>query len=306
MNIGKFLGGIVILFIGLLFLFMNFGLIEPETISSFWRYWPIIIVIIGLSVVFKAMPKPLEVSFNVLLSLAMIAGLAFIFVDAIGKKQEKIISDKTSAKQIAEPINEESEKAKIEINTGASVFKLSGGSSLLIEGQIESIFGSPTISRQMISQDKTDFIKISQDTRFWGGNWRKNSSNNWNLKINDELKSELSLNAGASKIDVDLNKTNNEKLDINAGASTINLDLGSSAENSKVNISAGASTINLKLPQTTGLAVRLDAGLTSNNFESKGLAKNDKSYTTSDFDKAGKKIELVIGAGASTINLDRY
>lgn len=84
-------------------LLSNFGYLDTISIAEFWKYWPIIIVVIGLSILFKAMPKPLEVFFSILLSLAMIAGLAFVITSAVQRGSNAQLSQRIIDKQLAEP-----------------------------------------------------------------------------------------------------------------------------------------------------------------------------------------------------------
>ena len=306
MNLSKFLTGVVILGIGLLLLLLNFGYIDSGALLNLWKYWPVIIIVIGCSILFKAMPKPLEIFFNLVLSLVLIFGLFFVIREAIISKESKTFSQKAIDRQLAEPFNEEAQRAQIDINTGAATVNIAGGSNLLLEGTIESVFGSPIVSRQFIAQDKTDAIKISQSSRIRTGNWNGKSQNNWAIKINDDIKTKLSINSGASKITPDLTNTMVDEFNLDTGASKIELSLGSRPDKISGSIKAGASTIVVRLPKNSGLKIHLDAGLTKNNFGQQGLSENDKIYTTTDFDQSSKKIELNISAGASTIDLQRY
>lgn len=306
MNLNKFLGGLIVLGIGLLLLLSNFGYLDTISIAEFWKYWPIIIVVIGLSILFKAMPKPLEVFFSILLSLAMIAGLAFVITSAVQRGSNAQLSQRIIDKQLAEPFNEEAENAQIEIATGASKLTINGGSSLLLEGTIESIIGSPSVSRRFIATSKTDVIKVAQNSTFWRGGWGKSNKNDWNLKINNDIKTKLEIDAGASTITANLQNTNVDALDLDAGASKINLDLATKSEFFKGSIGAGASTINIRTPKDRAIKVVMNTGASSNNLEKQGLSKNDKTFSTVDYDNASQRIELSIDAGASTINLERY
>lgn len=306
MNIGKFLSGVVVLTFGILLLLLNFGLVNASDIYDFFKFWPVILIVIGLSIIFKILPRPIEVLFNIILSLAIIAGLIFVITEATYRKSEVSSSQASNRQEIAEPVNEEARKAKIEIDAGAGEIDVAGGSTLLIEGRVENIFGTTSLSRSLQSEGRIDQIKISQFSKNWIRSWSKDRKNNWDLKINRDLETALEINSGASKIDVSLLETNVNDLSIDAGASTIDIDLASLAQELRTQLTAGASTINIKAPKDTGLKILLNAGLTTNNFEKQGLSKLEQTYSTDNYGQATRKAELVIDAGASTINLDRY
>lgn len=304
MNPNKFLGGAIVLVIGVFFLLANFGYADYSSLAQFAKYWPIILVVMGLSILFKALPKPLEIVLSVLLSLCIVAGSIMLLVQTTGRGQMAWTSEAT-IKQIAEPFNESAQNANISVNTGASSLQLSGGSSLLIEGTIESFFATPTIGRKLTNSGQTDSLAISQDGNFWTG-WHMGNKNSWDLKISDEVQTELEVNAGASKIDIDLSGTNVSVMDINAGASKITLDLGTRSTSLSSQIKAGASAINLRVPESYGVSIKMDSALISNNFDSQDLYKNDQTYTSKNYEQATNKVQIDLDAGASSINVERY
>jgi len=305
MNIGRFLSGLIILAIGVLILLTNFNLIESFDFYQLLKYWPVVLVIIGLSILFKLLPKPLEALLNILLALGIVAGLAYVIFNAVNN-QSSFSADSSYTKEVAEPINEEAQSARIEINAGAADIDIEGGSTLLVEGTVENIFGSTSISRQYNENQKTDEIKINQFSQNFLNNFGRSRRNVWDLTISQEIQTNLAVSSGASKLDIDLSDTNVNNLEIDAGASTINTDLSTNSANLTSVIKAGASTITLKISKDTGLEIVLNAGLTTNNFEKQGLLKNDKTYKTENFENSTKKIRLTIDAGASTVNLERY
>lgn len=305
MNIGRLLSGLIILTIGVLVLLNNFGIIESFNFYDLLKYWPIILVIIGLSILFKLLPKPLEAILNILLALGIAVGLTYVVINAINS-QASPSATSPSSKQIAEPVNEDAKRAKIEVNAGAADISIEGGSTLLVEGTVENIFGSTSIFRQYDQSQGVDEIKINQFSRNWFNNLGRSSKNIWNLSINQEIETDLLVSSGASKLDIDLSDTNVKNLEIDAGASTINIDADSSFAELASTIKAGASTINLRVPKDTGLEIELNAALTTNNFEKQGLLKNDKIYRNDGFENFSKKVRLAIDAGASTVNLELY
>lgn len=49
MERNRMIGGAVLLFLGVVFLLMNYGFLS----SDFWKMWPIILIIIGAGLLFK-------------------------------------------------------------------------------------------------------------------------------------------------------------------------------------------------------------------------------------------------------------
>ena len=49
METNRMIGGVIVLFLGLVFLLMNLGLLPYD----FGRYWPIILIIVGAGILMK-------------------------------------------------------------------------------------------------------------------------------------------------------------------------------------------------------------------------------------------------------------
>ncbi|MDH4359035.1 MAG: toast rack family protein [Candidatus Berkelbacteria bacterium] len=308
MSLGKLLWGVIIVAIGLIFLAVNFGLLDSSVWSQIFKLWPLIIVVIGISIISGALSKVWQIILSIIAALIVIAAVALV-VSPIS-----IVSTSSSdwswgfggthevkVQTISEPLNEAAERASIEVQTGAADLDLSGGSQILVDGRVESNFINSQVERKV--DGKIDNIVISTKSYFnpiFGG------KNVWQLSLNEILPMKLVLKTGAVDAKIDLKKTNIEELVIKSGASTYEVDFPVRPNLVRADIDLGASTIKIKVPKDVGLKIEAKTGASSNNFSSKGLTKTNDTYSTQDFEKALKKIEINLKTGASTIELERY
>ncbi len=74
-NVGRLIGGINVLLVGLYILFCNFGWVDFGYFPYFWKLWPIIFIIIGLNVIFSRDDINYigSLAFTVLLVILMVA-----------------------------------------------------------------------------------------------------------------------------------------------------------------------------------------------------------------------------------------
>ena len=116
---------------------------------------------------------------------------------------------------------------------------------------------------------------------------------------------DMRFEVGAAKVDVDASPFRVGTLRVNSGAADVRLKLGGLADDTHVAIHCGASSIKVLVPDSSGCEVKIDAPLSSKSlhgFEKRG----DGWYRTENFDMAARRISINIGAGVSSIKVDRY
>lgn len=75
-------GGIILIFLGLLFLLNNFGIVPWSVWSVLWRAWPVFLIFIGLEAIFGKTRKG-----SGLLALILILLLGFILFNSINHRE---------------------------------------------------------------------------------------------------------------------------------------------------------------------------------------------------------------------------
>jgi hypothetical protein len=299
MNFSKVFWGLLIIFVGVCLLMVNFDLMSPESFEQIWRLWPIILIALGLSIMARGSSKVVS-GFLATLSFVILIGFFVAFLHPATRPLFTKEIAETQKTIIAEPLNEDATSAKIEISTGAANLDVSGGSSQLVDGEVDSNFISVETSRSL--SNKIDNFKINSkgiSFPFFHG------KNDWQLSFSDQIPLELSVNAGAVDADIDLTQTQTTKFIFKAGATTANIKFGSKTDLTKADINVGASTVILNIPQEVGIKVTAKIGATSNNFTAFGLERSGDVYQSKSYDAFAKKIEITLQTGASSIELKK-
>lgn len=306
MNIGKFIWGIIVLVIGFIFLGVNFGFLNSSVWAQIWKLWPILIIVVGVSIISGAVAKWVQVVLSILVIIIVVGAIVLSigpFEQVVTKKEGKWswgTGGSIETKTISESIDESADEASIEIKTGAADISINGGSKMLVEGTVKSNILVSEVQRKL--QDKTDTLIISTSSvrpSFWGG------KNSWDLSLSEDFPIKLTLETGAVDAKLNLAKTKITNFTVKSGASSYEIELGDKSDLIKGEVSIGASSLKLRVPKSTSLKITADTGVSSNNFSKEQLIKNDNVYETADFDKAAKKVEIELKTGASSIELER-
>ncbi len=126
-----------------------------------------------------------------------------------------------------------------------------------------------------------------------------NIKNNWELKLNNQIIYNLSIETGAINMDSNLSGFKVEKLYIESGVSNINLVVPK--YNSKIIINTGASNIDIAIPKEVGAMLNIDSGIAIKNLDD--FIKRNDTYISNNYDNSEFKTEIEIDCGVSRINI---
>jgi hypothetical protein len=292
--------GILIVALGIGWLGVNVGWWERIDLANLWVFWPVLLVLFGLSL----MVRRFKLGWLVMLVAILGAGI-FIYLVTFSSQPPFKISRPQSGEVKRSPFSTDLPqgvtKAKITIQSGAVKIKLRSSSEKLIEGSMESSFLEPDLETTINDSQANVVLKMRQETSNW---WRV--KNSLEINITDKIPVEIELDAGASSLDLDCSNLILSSLNIKAGASSIDLTIGQQIqENARLSIDAGASSIEIKIPQNLGVKITADSALSSREFE--GFTQTESHlYLSQNYNQSIKKVEFSINAGVSSIKVKTY
>lgn len=295
-NVGRILTGLTFVLIGVLALADNLGWLSVNW-ENLWYFWPVIIIAVGLSII----------SINSIiwkLSIAIFGTVALIGVGWFMTIGSPNLAQPISVETVIQKHTEDVAKLNFNIETGASDISVDASSN---QSAVEVAFKSNLLKLSDSSSFSDGVQKINLSTQpknsrswFFG-----DIKNIWDVYLNRDLPLDLSINAGASSIDLDLEYVKLNNLDINTGASSLDIRLGSLEKNINLDIDAGVSSIVIKVPKRSGLEVNIEGGLNSRSMLD--LEKiSDSLYQSIDYNKSENKIVINSKIGVSSFTLERY
>jgi hypothetical protein len=131
----------------------------------------------------------------------------------------------------------------------------------------------------------------------------KDFRNEWDLRLNNDVPMNLSLEMGAGTSDLQLADLSLTGLDVTLGAGKSTVDLsGDWARDLDVAIDAGAANITVRLPRDVGVRVEVYAGLSTINAPS--LTKDGNVYTNAAYGVSDVTLRINIKAGIGQLYLE--
>ncbi len=310
MKTGRLFWGFFLLSLGMFYLLRNFEILYFE-IDNLWRYWPVLLIIWGLS--YLTIPKIIKQSLAALSGILLAVLILNFFTGnwdrcnvshSLDVHFEEFGHDRhgpTETENYSVGYSDSAKKAEFFFDGGAGEFSIGSESQSLV-----SIDAAPNISgleHRFDSASSTAKVYFSFGKgKIWKHFKRKRYAD---IKLNPGPIWKIDIDAGACDFDLDLSKYKIGSVDIDAGAADIDLKLGELFETCYVDIKVGAANVEIGIPENVGCEIITDTGLSSRSFN--GFVKEAGStYRTSNFLTAKKRIMMNISGGVSNFEVTRY
>ncbi len=297
--------GVFFIAIGALVLLGNLTALQ-FTWDSAWKFWPAVLILIGVSILVK---NQMGKSFVAGLAALVLALTIYASVSATSNlfddDFEIKFGDGTTnfdTTSFSQEYSDSIKTCKLHFSGGAGGFKMLMPTDKLIDFKTEGLKENYILKRNNFGTHTDIDFTMKGNTVNLKNRGYKNSVE---MSLNANPEWELLFEVGAAKLDLDLTPYKISKLDIDMGAASLNVKFGNLSEITRMSIDAGASDIDILIPDSVGCEINSDDALSSKNYE--GFKRvNHNIYRTDNFDSSTKKIYIEIDCGVSSIDVKRY
>ncbi|MFH1366526.1 MAG: DUF5668 domain-containing protein [Patescibacteria group bacterium] len=294
-DLGRFFWALILLFAGVAFLGNNFGWFSVN-MDNIWRFWPVILIIIALSMLTRR--GIMGTIFGGIVVVLIVAGIVLSIIFGGGSQSKEV-----TTQNFNETLTEDITSGKVVVNAGAGVINIGELSLDLVSGKLVSNITSLKVSSSVSDNIKTVDLSLDAGNKWFS--WFARNRNELTVDLTDKIPLEVVLNVGAMDLNLDFSKIMLEKLEIKSGATSANLKFGNLVDRAAFSLDTGASSNNILLPLGVGARIKIDSGVSSHDL--KDFKKtDDNTYETEGYDQAAKKIDLEIKMGASSLNVKWY
>jgi len=240
--------------------------------------------------------KRLAVLFALLVTTAVLAGACGT---QGGGTQQEVGKLQRESKSVA-PKNAQSVRTQLKM--GAGELNLTGGADQLMEGDFSYNVADwkPEVSYD-VSGDECELVvkQGSGEDVNLGGKAR----NEWDIRLNDEVPTDLvvQMGAGESHLDLDSLTLTGLKLQMGAGETTVDLT-GDYAKGFDASIQGGVGEATVLLPSEVGVKAKAQGGLGKINAE--GLKRVGDSYVNDAYGESDVTLNVDVQGGVGQINLE--
>jgi len=293
---------LILVSVGILFLLKNLGVVDWNLWSVLWRTWPVIIVAVGLDLIFGRR-SGIWSAITAGVVIVLFAGALWIF-----DVTERSWSGDLISTSVAQELGD-AEAAEIDIKMHIGILKigsLEAQSDLLISGEVE-IGDYEELTDNLEASGDTLRYTLSTDGKPYQADWifnqQEDHDKTWDLKLNQEVMLDLSLDTGVGKSELDLSELTISKLDINTGVGEVTIHLPSEG-NFRGDVSGGVGKLTLYLPRELAVGIFIDGGLGNVSVSGEFTRRND-NYFTKNYELSSDKIKLYVDGGIGAIRIEQ-
>ena len=197
---------------------------------------------------------------------------------------------------------EDAKTVRAHLTMGAGELKVGGAADALMEGEFSYNVGDwkPQVDYD-VSGENGD-LSVEQgsgdDGRLGGG-----ARNEWDLRFNDEVPTDLVVEMGAGESDLDLDSLTLTGLDLEMGAGKTTVDLtGDYAQDFDASIEGGVGEATVLVPSEVGVRVHAEGGLGKINAE--GFQREGEAYVNEAYGDSDVSLNVDVRGGVGSINLE--
>jgi hypothetical protein len=233
--------------------------------------------------------------------LAVLLMVASVFLGSCGAQgQGQGVGETRNESRSIQP--EDAKSVRVHLTMGAGELKVGGAADALMEGDFSYNVSDwkPQIGYE-VSGEKGELTveQGSGDDGRLGGDAR----NEWDLRFNDGVPTDLVVEMGAGESDLDLDSLALTGLDLQMGAGETTVDLtGDYAQGFDASIEGGVGEATVLVPSEVGVRVRAEGGL--GEIDAEGFRREGEAYVNDAYGDSDVSLDVDVRRGVGSINLE--
>ena len=206
-------------------------------------------------------------------------------------------SDEASEDTFSVPLGE-AKSVKYSFAHGAAQIEINGNAPI---GQ--ALVGTSAVGMNQQSQLNGDQLEVQVEAGPSFVPFIDPSQGVWRYQLTREVPVTLSMEAGASSLDIDLRDVLATHIELETGASSANVTVPTRGA-SLLDVKAGAASFSIRVPESTAARIRVEEGVTTVSVDTNRFPKLDSgTYQSTNYDTAVDRAEIKIEAGLGSVSV---
>lgn len=282
---------------GLLFLLSNLGLIPWSAWALVARFWPLILILIGLDILLGRTWVGSVVFLGIVILIALGLALAALYW--------RYPLPAVESEQLVQEL-EGLERAEVDLDFEAGeliVESLPPDSPSLMEGWFQHGRRMEVIKSFQASEGEGKLRLEGRGRRvfffppFHGGQGR------WEVQLTRRIPLDLRVETGVGETHLDLRELRVTRLDLDAGVGDVQVTFPSEAGLTTAKVDSGVGSLTLDIPSQVAARIRVDSGLGSLSIDQERFPRSGEVYASEDFATAENRLELDIDIGVGEVTI---
>ena len=292
---GSLFGPLFLIFIGILFLLNNLGVLPWDIWSQLIRLWPIFLIGAGLDLIVGRRSMLGSILVSVLIIALIAGGLWFV--------STQMPSTPATTQEVSYAL-QDADRAEVHIDFGVGTLQIGAlsESNNLLEGTLDLSKNEQLEEDYSVKQDA--YLALGSNMPRMTFSTDLNQDKTWSLYLNRDVPLELDVNTGVGTARIDLRQLNLSDLTIDSGVGRTTVILPQRGRLS-ASIKEGVGEIQIQVPEGTGLRIEASTGLGDIKVPD-GYQRSDHTYTSPGYGSADDRVDLRIESGIGRIVVSDY
>jgi len=295
-------GPLMLIGAGVVLLLNQAGLLPWNVWATLWRFWPVVLVLLGIEIlVGVTRSKPVYLAALLLSAIILVGTVAYAtYASQLGN-----LFPAGQTEQVVEAMHD--------ADRGDVTLKLAAGTLLVNALQDSPNFLEGTLqygrnSRQAVRTATYEAGALSftleagnRNGSFWSP--FDPLGERWELGLTPRVPIHLTVTSGAGDMQLDLTDLQVTDLELKGGAGRTSIRLPQAARWTSGSIAAGVGEIEIIVPPELGIHMRISKGLGAVRVQNPRMASEGEYYWTDGWDTAENRADLTIQAGVGAISI---
>ena len=279
--------GVFLLFLGIVFLLQTIGVLPWGLWGTLWRFWPVLIIIIGVGILLRR--------YNVWLVSLLILAMLGACLGIAAWQYEAPPPTGATTRSYSEPLGDiERGQIEVDFNAGSiSISSLPPGSPDFVQATSEGRNGEGSINVDFQRHDGEGRLYLSTEQ----------DGVRWEVRLATITLLAINIKSAASNAEIDLSQLKVTELQLDIDASNCKLTLPSSAGTTGVDIKADVSNVEVTIPAGVAARVEVDTDLSAQDVDESRFPKQGDYYISGNFDTAQNRVYLKIDCDVGRVEV---
>ncbi|MBN1311145.1 MAG: hypothetical protein JXB30_06975 [Anaerolineae bacterium] len=291
-------GAILLIAVGVIILLNNLDILSVNLLSLL-RFWPIILILMGLDIILGR-HSALGSLIVAVIAIVAIGGLIWM-VGINGQWAER--PGETITRDVAQELGDV-RALELGLDVGLMETRLEALNSAdrAVRGTYRTNFDDLGLDVDYRIRGDTGLLNIRQEGHARNVGFPSGIINQIDLGLTSEVAVDIVVNAGVGESVLDLTGINLSSLEIHAGVGSLTVILPAEGDFS-VDIDAGVGGVDLTIPESLEAHIQYDGGLSSLDAPDRFDKIGDDVWVTENYSDATNRALIKVSAGIGSINV---
>ncbi len=247
----SFFWPILLIGIGTLWLLSNLGIISGVNFGTIFRFWPLILIVVGLDLIVGRLSGLLSAVIAVLTVLILAALL--VAAPSLGLRSNTDANYETFTAEVADA---EFAEVTLDLSSYATTIQPLPNNDNLFDAQL-GYYGEVRFTDSGSTNRRIRLEHYSSPDNWFSFD---QMALRWEIGLNSDLPTDLFVDGGSGSIDMDLSKMSLTALTVDGGSGSIDMSLPTSPDGYTARLDTGSGSVRVRITGNQNLTLEMDSG----------------------------------------------